>query len=155
MALRCPRTALLLVLAALLVLPLPARAETIGPVCWEMYVPPLTPVNHPFTAHFSLTFHTDPSSPNTAVVVGTARFLEGGDFDPPVSGSALLYGDLSSGVASLGLTVAPSAGRGPLFVNVHVPLLTLGGQGRCTGGGSGGCGDGRNAVWLAISCAAL
>jgi hypothetical protein len=148
------RAALLLVLAAPLVLPLPAPADTIGPVCWEMYVPPVTANEEATTGRFSLVFHTDSSSSTTAVVVGTARFPGGPTFDPPVSGSALLYGDLAAGVVSLGLTVAPTEGRGPMFINAHVPLLTLGGQGRCSGGSSV-CGNGRNVVWLAMSCAAF
>jgi hypothetical protein len=138
-------------LVALVVLALPAAAlaDTIGPACWNFFVnsgaaPAIPP-------RFSLLFHTDPSSPTTATVVGVTRFPGSPAFDPPVSGAALLYGDLATGVVSMGLTVAPSPGQSPQFINVQFPLSTLNGVGYCVGG-YGACSDGRTLTWTSIPC---
>jgi hypothetical protein len=121
-------------------------AEAIGPACWRLSVsssaaPAIPP-------RFSLLFLTDPASTTTATVVGVSRFPGSPTPDPPVSGVVLVY---PGGGVSMALTVAPSPGQSPQFVNVQFSLETLNGVGYCVGG-YGGCDTGRAPTWTSFSC---
>ena len=138
-------------LVALIALTLPpaATADTNGPACWNMIVPPPgagSPSASPFVLLFTnINVSTDPAIPSTATVAGVNRF-GGPGFPPPVSGAALE----AAGLVSMVLTVAPSSGQSPRFVNVQFQLSTLLGQGHCTGG-SATCGDGKTITWVPMS----
>jgi hypothetical protein len=98
----------------LLVLPTAVSADAIGPARWQFFVnsgaaPAIPP-------RFTLLFLTDPASTTTATVVGVTRFPGSPTPDPPVSGVVLVYP--GSGV-SMALTVAPSPGQSPQFINVQ------------------------------------
>lgn len=83
--------------------------------------------------------------------MGVTRFPGSPTIDPPVSGVVLLYGTGADLVVSMLLTVAPSPGQSPQFVNVQCPASTLDGVGYCVGG-SGACGDGHPLTWTSIPC---
>ena len=144
------RVGVVLVLAVvLLVLPTAVSADAIGPACWQFFVnsgaaPAIPP-------RFTLLFLTDPASTTTATVVGVTRFPGSPTPDPPVSGVVLVYPGISGGGVSMALTVAPSPGQSPQFINVQFSLDTLNGVGYCVGG-YGACDTGRSLTWTSIPC---